>query len=664
MRSELAHRRIAAFERRFGEAHLYLACHAAVPLALTPDLLYRLWVNFQRDIQHVNLAIPWVAVADVLLSGLCREVGHELYEMEESIRKALLARLKSNERFGEQRVHDIAEFLLVYVQRQLNSKDPDTRDFANVQRWVALSYIPDKHKEAVNDLTIALSQLQQSNRAELIRFTSLVETIGVPSPDFEPLLVSTRNMVNRIRKTPAETYQERLLKRLRHIEPHLQIEDLQRLATALYACPATSSMINLADFDELEALIEEVRFFEEHSEPMQRLDNLLEEIRPQTVKRPHVATLQQLLKGISLPDQDLRSFYYSSAPYGSNWEFPAGRDPGDTLQRITRQLATAPIQQSTHRQPLLEFVRHFVTKVDLPFIHHIRRQLLQWANGQARALGLPEVEPPPWIIDRERELHTFETLLTFDTPERVLLIQDRAGAGKSRLLHHFAWVCTHYHPPIPTSLVDLRETRITSPILLIRAIARDFISDFDIKLSRYSTVDQRSVYSHEGRRESSKSSSLINEPHPEPELVDDVSINALFEDLKEYCSEHPAVIMIDSFEQGNAPLQEWVADRLLKYQVLEQTGQPSRLLLVVAGQQVPTVEHFASLLTYRRVIRRISPLSEWKSEHVAQCLQNLGLPSSSADTDFYYQQMVKGQLTPFDMILLMETVRRMTIPTS
>jgi hypothetical protein len=30
--------RITSFEKRFGEAHLYLAYHAAFPLALTPDL--------------------------------------------------------------------------------------------------------------------------------------------------------------------------------------------------------------------------------------------------------------------------------------------------------------------------------------------------------------------------------------------------------------------------------------------------------------------------------------------------------------------------------------------------------------------------------------------------------------------------------------------------
>jgi hypothetical protein len=78
MKLELATQRIEVFRRRFGDGHFYLACHAALPIALTPDLLYCLWANFQRDVSGEVLEIPWIAVSDVLLH-LCDEVGHELY---------------------------------------------------------------------------------------------------------------------------------------------------------------------------------------------------------------------------------------------------------------------------------------------------------------------------------------------------------------------------------------------------------------------------------------------------------------------------------------------------------------------------------------------------------------------------------------------------------
>ncbi|MGK7916920.1 MAG: hypothetical protein AB4038_15480, partial [Prochloraceae cyanobacterium] len=139
MRTEVAHRRIEAFRRRFGEAHLALAYHAAFPLALTPDLLYRLWSYFRRDIHAEVLNIPWIAVADLLLSSLCDEVGYELYEMKGAVRSTLLRQLKANSRFGIQRINDLSDFLLAYVKQQIDSSDLDTRDFAQTQRWTALA---------------------------------------------------------------------------------------------------------------------------------------------------------------------------------------------------------------------------------------------------------------------------------------------------------------------------------------------------------------------------------------------------------------------------------------------------------------------------------------------------------------------------------------------
>lgn len=192
MRPEVAHRRIEAFGKRFGEAHLYLAYHAAFPLALTPDLLYRLWANFQRDIHGEVLNIPWIAVADLLLSSLCDEVGHELYEMEGTVRNVLLSELKANPRFGTERINELSDFLLAYVRQQLDSPDIDTRDFAKAQRWTALAYT--RPSEAAPEIATALSRLKLEDSTEWVRMASVVETFAEPLAEFEPLLIYARGM--------------------------------------------------------------------------------------------------------------------------------------------------------------------------------------------------------------------------------------------------------------------------------------------------------------------------------------------------------------------------------------------------------------------------------------------------------------------------------------
>jgi hypothetical protein len=179
--------RVTAFAQQFGETHLTLACHAAFPLTLTPDLLYRLWASFVPE-------APWTAVADILLSPLCREISHELYEMDVAVRNLLLGELKEDVRFAQQRLNELASFLTDYVVQQLQGDDPDTRDLARMQRWTALAYT--RPGEASRELVEVLSRLDHEDTAELLRMTSLVETFAVPLAEFAPLVAYARGMTN------------------------------------------------------------------------------------------------------------------------------------------------------------------------------------------------------------------------------------------------------------------------------------------------------------------------------------------------------------------------------------------------------------------------------------------------------------------------------------
>ncbi|MBD0346710.1 MAG: hypothetical protein ICV63_18170, partial [Coleofasciculus sp. Co-bin14] len=109
--SELAVREVLAFERRFGSKHLLLACHAALPLILTPELLNLININFLEEEQ-----IPWVAEVDFLLSPLCRPIDEGLFEVEPSVREVLLLELENQ--YGFERPFELAKFLQVYLVHQ------------------------------------------------------------------------------------------------------------------------------------------------------------------------------------------------------------------------------------------------------------------------------------------------------------------------------------------------------------------------------------------------------------------------------------------------------------------------------------------------------------------------------------------------------------------
>jgi hypothetical protein len=189
--------RIVGFAKQFDEAHLNLACHAAFLLVLTPDLLYQIWAHFVPE-------APWTAVARVLLSRLCRQVGYEMYEMDIAVRNLLLRELK--EQYGQERFDELAEFLMDYVAQQLIGDNPDMQDLAQAQEWTALAYT--KPNEAACKLAKALSlMVKQQDMVQVLRLALLVETLAEPLVEagFKPLLIYSQGMKSFIRANLDDT---------------------------------------------------------------------------------------------------------------------------------------------------------------------------------------------------------------------------------------------------------------------------------------------------------------------------------------------------------------------------------------------------------------------------------------------------------------------------
>ncbi|HBB33985.1 MAG TPA: formylglycine-generating enzyme family protein [Cyanobacteria bacterium UBA8803] len=181
----MLHPRLKAFAKRFGQTHINLACHAAFPLALTPELLYCLRENFQPD-------CDWIAVADLLLS-LCNPVGYELYEMTWDLRHELLLLLKAN--FGEARLSELSDFMAAYIRLQLLTNDRAAQDLGAAPHWTALAYT--RSPAATADIARVLKKtLEKENPAEWVHLTPVLESYAECDPllecGFEPLLVLSR----------------------------------------------------------------------------------------------------------------------------------------------------------------------------------------------------------------------------------------------------------------------------------------------------------------------------------------------------------------------------------------------------------------------------------------------------------------------------------------
>ncbi len=185
-RDDLTTRRLQAFEHRYGSLALDLACHAAFPLALTPDLVYCLRENFVRE-------CPWYAAADVLLSGLCSPIGYDLYEIEGLTRDRLLRRLCQE--FGEDRLYQLEDFMVAYIGHRLQV-EPRARVLSLGDRphWTALACL--RSDEAVRAIEQELRRvIAGSDPRERLRLAYLVERTAdlLAESKFRPLLLDWAN---------------------------------------------------------------------------------------------------------------------------------------------------------------------------------------------------------------------------------------------------------------------------------------------------------------------------------------------------------------------------------------------------------------------------------------------------------------------------------------
>jgi len=165
---------VEAFAKHYGEGHVLLACHAAFPMVLTADLVYKIWQNFRSypDENGEPCEIPYVAVSDLLLSPLCQSSGYQRFEMPANVRQTLLAVLQDDERFGKARLHELATFLKHYIEAAYRDADAIGQAIRNAQQLVVDAWL--QPEKALKTLTEAFREAEQSP-AEQVRLSSLVQ---------------------------------------------------------------------------------------------------------------------------------------------------------------------------------------------------------------------------------------------------------------------------------------------------------------------------------------------------------------------------------------------------------------------------------------------------------------------------------------------------------
>jgi hypothetical protein len=268
------------------------------------------------------------------------------------------------------------------------------------------------------------------------------------------------------------------------------------------------------------------------------------------------------------------------------------------------------------------------------------------------------------FIDREEEYTAFQEILSLFDTTRILALGDKSGAGKTYLLARLRIHCRTTSPSVPVSFIELGNLR---PLDLVWAIKEDLARKGPLRLERFTRlyslgaagdysaflamVNQAQI-NLEGADFTSASDPKIatymqnfdsaqiqtllvnvNQSELSPlqrELVDDFCINVFFEELRDQCADQPAVILLDAFEKASPDLKDWIVSCLLERFFFDSSRPPPNVVLVLAGQQLPSFEQEWPPNQVDRTLKRIRRLGQWEREHIETCLQQHGIDRQSA----------------------------------
>ena len=257
--------------------------------------------------------------------------------------------------------------------------------------------------------------------------------------------------------------------------------------------------------------------------------------------------------------------------------------------------------------------------------------------------------------------------------------------GKSELLRFFQYRCLTVRPRTPVSLVSLDNLLDFSPLALVQRIAKD-LAAFSIKFETFETmeiaragydfttikgsIDMRGANLRQAQKIDMAGTmykvNTVQEMNIQADIppsftmeqqikAQEISIQAFLNDLSDYCSKDVVVIILDAFEKCPNGLQHWLKESFLEHYYFNFEQRPQRLLLVVAGQELPDFELRWPIEDCKLIIKSVRSLSKWTASHVEECLQAHGFRYTQRELETFCR-MIEIGLPPSQVVEGMQSL--------
>ncbi|KGE85867.1 MAG: caspase domain-containing protein [Phaeodactylibacter xiamenensis] len=195
--------------QRFTQQHTapawhFFAAHLAFPVALTPHLAQKLWLNCRQDETGKPLGLPPSAAGLLLNSPLFQRMSYSQYELYEGLRDPLLSWLGQSPYFGPDRLMRLARFMKAYLQH-CPAQVPSAI-FREAQDWNADAWLS-PHRAAARILD-ALSDTVLTGKGQnrvglMLSWAKTQEALAEESRGPAPTLAVVRQLAEGINRLQA-----------------------------------------------------------------------------------------------------------------------------------------------------------------------------------------------------------------------------------------------------------------------------------------------------------------------------------------------------------------------------------------------------------------------------------------------------------------------------
>jgi len=294
---------------------------------------------------------------------------------------------------------------------------------------------------------------------------------------------------------------------------------------------------------------------------------------------------------------------------------------------------------------------------------------------------------PLKFIDREFEQSLFEELLQFSDSARMLAIADKSGMGKSELLRRFQYRCKTVRPRLPVALIQPDELIDSSHWAWVKAVVEQLSNRFQLPFPQFAALELARI-NHDftaiggargqvdlrganlsqaqqvraaGVMVDTAQNVTIQAP---PTLTDEQSRNiqqssvqAFLADLQAICQKQAVVILLDHYEKTmrqQPALHQWLLEVFLDRCCFDQDHRPPRLILVLAGQELPSFHSHWPDHECHQVVKSVKELGLWDKGHVEACLRVWGYHYQPHEVKTFFHWLQTGT-TPADIVGYIKT---------